>query len=291
MLFSYDEWPGGHNIATTPRMWRRILEQWGGTIGLNFDPSHLVLQMIDMRRFLKEFGAARPPLPGQGPDDRPRRALRARRVLDGHGLADPAHPGPRRGRLVRRLLRALPGRASRATASSSTRTAASRAPTRRSSRASSSRGTSSGRTASSRPQAGAPWHSPSTASPSATSRRPSTTRSCGRSSTTRSSRTAAGWRRGTTSRRCACARPTSGGRGRSSTGTDVAVGTTIGFPHGNHATEIKVLEARAGPRRRRHRAGHGDPDRRPEVRPGRRRSRPTSGPSSRWRTRPGPSSR
>ena len=56
MLFSYDEWPGGHNIATTPRMWRRILEQWGDTIGLNFDPSHLVLQMIDTRRFLKEFG-------------------------------------------------------------------------------------------------------------------------------------------------------------------------------------------------------------------------------------------
>ncbi len=56
MLFSYDEWPGGHNIATTPRMWRRILEQWGDTIGLNFDPSHLILQMIDMQRFLKEFG-------------------------------------------------------------------------------------------------------------------------------------------------------------------------------------------------------------------------------------------
>ena len=56
MLFSYDEWPGGHNIATTPRMWRRILEQWGDTIGLNFDPSHLILQMIDIGRFLKEFG-------------------------------------------------------------------------------------------------------------------------------------------------------------------------------------------------------------------------------------------
>ena len=52
----YDEWPGGHNIATTPRMWRRILEQWGDTIGLNFDPSHLILQMIDIRRFLTEFG-------------------------------------------------------------------------------------------------------------------------------------------------------------------------------------------------------------------------------------------
>jgi sugar phosphate isomerase/epimerase len=56
MLFSYDEWPGGHNLATTPRIWRRILEQWGGTIGLNFDPSHLVLQMIDIPRFIREFG-------------------------------------------------------------------------------------------------------------------------------------------------------------------------------------------------------------------------------------------
>ena len=56
MIFSNDEWPGGNNIATTPRMWRRILEEWGGTIGLNFDPSHLILQMIDIRRFLKEFG-------------------------------------------------------------------------------------------------------------------------------------------------------------------------------------------------------------------------------------------
>jgi len=27
-------------------------------------------------------------------------------------------------------------------------------------------------------------------------------------------------------------------------GTDVAVGTTVGFPHGNHRTEVKVLEAR-----------------------------------------------
>jgi sugar phosphate isomerase/epimerase len=56
MLFSDDEWPGGNNLATTPRMWRRILEQWGGSIGLNFDPSHLVLQMIDIPRFIREFG-------------------------------------------------------------------------------------------------------------------------------------------------------------------------------------------------------------------------------------------
>jgi len=56
MIFSYDEWPGGHNLATTPRIWRRILEQWGGAIGLNFDPSHLILQMIDIPRFIREFG-------------------------------------------------------------------------------------------------------------------------------------------------------------------------------------------------------------------------------------------
>jgi sugar phosphate isomerase/epimerase len=56
MLFSLDEWPGGHNLATTPRIWRRILGEWGGTIGLNFDPSHLVLQMIDIPRFIREFG-------------------------------------------------------------------------------------------------------------------------------------------------------------------------------------------------------------------------------------------
>ena len=55
MLFSYDEWPGGHNIATTPRMWRRILEQWGDTIGLNFDPSHLIRMGIDPVRFIDEF--------------------------------------------------------------------------------------------------------------------------------------------------------------------------------------------------------------------------------------------
>ena len=26
MIFSDDEWPGGHNIAYSPYIWRRILE-------------------------------------------------------------------------------------------------------------------------------------------------------------------------------------------------------------------------------------------------------------------------
>ncbi|MCU0504389.1 MAG: deoxyribose-phosphate aldolase [Chloroflexi bacterium] len=41
-----------------------------------------------------------------------------------------------------------------------------------------------------------------------------------------------------------CVRPADVRRARAIlAGTDVAVGTTIGFPHGNHATEIKVHEA------------------------------------------------
>jgi sugar phosphate isomerase/epimerase len=56
MIFSYDEWPGGHNIAYSPYVWRRILEAWGGDVGMNFDPSHLVWQMIDQERFIREFG-------------------------------------------------------------------------------------------------------------------------------------------------------------------------------------------------------------------------------------------
>jgi len=56
MIFSYDEWPGGHNIAYSPIIWRRIFEEWGDAVGMNFDPSHLILQFIDQNRFIKEFG-------------------------------------------------------------------------------------------------------------------------------------------------------------------------------------------------------------------------------------------
>lgn len=56
MIFSRDEWPGGHNIAYSPRIWRRIIESWKGEVGMNFDPSHLVWQMIDQARFIREFG-------------------------------------------------------------------------------------------------------------------------------------------------------------------------------------------------------------------------------------------
>lgn len=57
MIFSYDEWPGGHNIAYSPKIWRRIFEEWGDDVGMNYDPSHLVWQMIDQARFIREFGS------------------------------------------------------------------------------------------------------------------------------------------------------------------------------------------------------------------------------------------
>ena len=56
MIFSTDEWPAGNNIAWSPYIWRRIIGEWGDTVGLNYDPSHLVWLMIDQERFIREFG-------------------------------------------------------------------------------------------------------------------------------------------------------------------------------------------------------------------------------------------
>lgn len=56
MIFSKDEWPSGHNLAYNPRIWRRMFEEWGEVIGLNFDPSHLIWLMIDIESAIYEFG-------------------------------------------------------------------------------------------------------------------------------------------------------------------------------------------------------------------------------------------
>ena len=56
MIFSYDEWPGGNNLASTPAIWRKMWEIIpDDNFGLNLDPSHLVLQMIDYERVVREF--------------------------------------------------------------------------------------------------------------------------------------------------------------------------------------------------------------------------------------------
>jgi len=57
MLFSKDEWPGGKNLAVSPAVWRRLFAAFpGDTLGLNFDPSHLVFQHIDCAKAIREFG-------------------------------------------------------------------------------------------------------------------------------------------------------------------------------------------------------------------------------------------
>jgi sugar phosphate isomerase/epimerase len=57
MIFSDDEWPGGKNLAYCPDVWRQLFAAYpDGTVGLNFDPSHLVTLFIDCPRALREFG-------------------------------------------------------------------------------------------------------------------------------------------------------------------------------------------------------------------------------------------
>jgi sugar phosphate isomerase/epimerase len=56
MFFSYDEWPNGSNLAHTPYLWRKMWEIIpDDNFGLNLDPSHLILQMIDIERVVREF--------------------------------------------------------------------------------------------------------------------------------------------------------------------------------------------------------------------------------------------
>jgi sugar phosphate isomerase/epimerase len=56
MLFSYDEWPGGNNLASSPALWKKMWEIIpDDNFGLNLDPSHLILQMIDYERVVFDF--------------------------------------------------------------------------------------------------------------------------------------------------------------------------------------------------------------------------------------------
>ena len=56
MLFTRDEWPGGKNLMTTPVIWRRAFSDIPSkNFGLNYDPSHFVLQQMDPASPLREF--------------------------------------------------------------------------------------------------------------------------------------------------------------------------------------------------------------------------------------------
>jgi sugar phosphate isomerase/epimerase len=57
MIFSYDEWPGGNNLAYAPAIWDEMFAAIpNDNFGLNLDPSHLVWLMIDYERAVYEYG-------------------------------------------------------------------------------------------------------------------------------------------------------------------------------------------------------------------------------------------
>ncbi len=56
MSFTRDEWPGGKNLAVSPVVWRRMFDDIPSKyFGLNYDPSHFILQFMDPISPLKEF--------------------------------------------------------------------------------------------------------------------------------------------------------------------------------------------------------------------------------------------
>jgi len=56
MLFTKDEWPGGKNLAISPKIWREMFRRIPSpSFGLNYDPSHLVWQFMDPVKPIEEF--------------------------------------------------------------------------------------------------------------------------------------------------------------------------------------------------------------------------------------------
>ena len=56
MIFTNDQWPGGQNLATTPAIWRELFSIIDSpNLGLNYDPSHFVWQIIDYIKPIYEF--------------------------------------------------------------------------------------------------------------------------------------------------------------------------------------------------------------------------------------------
>jgi sugar phosphate isomerase/epimerase len=56
MIFSWDEWPGGANLAWSPSIWEQMFDAIPDeNFGLNLDPSHLVWLMIDYERAVYDF--------------------------------------------------------------------------------------------------------------------------------------------------------------------------------------------------------------------------------------------
>jgi sugar phosphate isomerase/epimerase len=58
MLFSWDEWPGGTNLASSPALWDELFTIVPSErFGLNLDPSHLVWLQIDHERVVRDYAS------------------------------------------------------------------------------------------------------------------------------------------------------------------------------------------------------------------------------------------
>lgn len=56
MYFTKDEWPGGKNLATSPKIWREMFRRLPTkNLGLNYDPSHAVWQFMDAAKHVRDF--------------------------------------------------------------------------------------------------------------------------------------------------------------------------------------------------------------------------------------------
>lgn len=56
MFFTNDEWPGGKNLAISPAVWDKMFEIFPDPLfGLNYDPSHMVFQMMDEIKPIYQF--------------------------------------------------------------------------------------------------------------------------------------------------------------------------------------------------------------------------------------------
>jgi sugar phosphate isomerase/epimerase len=58
MIFSYDEWPAGNNLAYSPAIWDEMFSIIPSRrFALNLDPSHLVWLQIDYERVVRDYAA------------------------------------------------------------------------------------------------------------------------------------------------------------------------------------------------------------------------------------------
>ena len=56
MSFTKDEWPGGKNLAISPSVWTKMFDAIPSDyFGLNYDPSHMVLQFMDYEAPMRDF--------------------------------------------------------------------------------------------------------------------------------------------------------------------------------------------------------------------------------------------